>query len=81
MRQTHLQQLTKRWKSLATLKTLKFIFKKLFKLDTFLPAIGYPIPGDESRDHLWNKAVFTIRHIYKNYLNDYDWFFKADDDT
>jgi glycoprotein-N-acetylgalactosamine 3-beta-galactosyltransferase len=49
-------------------------------LDTLLPAIGFPI-GEESRSQLWNKAKFTLRHVYENYLDNFDWFFKADDDT
>ena len=53
----------------------------LLSADSSLPAIGLPIPGPESRDQLWNKAKLTFRYIYDNHLNDYDWFFKADDDT
>ena len=49
--------------------------------DSSLPAIGLPLPGPESRDQLWNKAKLTFRYVYTNHLNDYDWFFKADDDT
>ena len=58
----------KRWK-----------FNILFT-DSSLPAIGFPI-GQESRSQLWNKAKLTFAHINEHYLNDYDWFFKADDDT
>jgi glycoprotein-N-acetylgalactosamine 3-beta-galactosyltransferase len=49
-------------------------------LDSSLPAIGFPI-GEESRYQLWNKAKYTLRYVNKNHLNDFDWFFKADDDT
>jgi hypothetical protein len=49
-------------------------------VDPSLPAIALPIV-EESRDQLWNKAKFTLRYIYKHHLADYDWFFKADDDT
>lgn len=48
--------------------------------ETSLPAVGLPI-GGESRGKLWEKAKLTLRHVYGNYLDDYDWFFKADDDT
>ena len=49
--------------------------------ETSLPTAVFPIIGEESRKQLWNKAKFTFQHVYDNYLNDYDWFFKADDDT
>jgi len=48
--------------------------------DTSLPAIGLPIEVD-SRNQLWNKAKLTYRYIYSNFLDEYDWFYKADDDT
>ena len=37
--------------------------------------------AQESRDELWHKVVMTFKHLYENYLNHYDWFMKADDDT
>jgi glycoprotein-N-acetylgalactosamine 3-beta-galactosyltransferase len=49
--------------------------------DSTLPAVGMPIRGPESRLQLWNKAKATFHYVYDNYLNDYDWFYKADDDT
>ena len=61
---------------------LRFLYFASFDVtDSSLPAIGLPLPGPESRDQLWNKAKLTLRYIYQNHLNDYDWFFKADDDT
>ena len=48
--------------------------------DSSLPVVALPI-GDESRKKLWDKAKLTFQYIYSNHLNDYDWFFKADDDT
>jgi hypothetical protein len=50
-------------------------------LESTLPAIGLPLPGPESRTQLWNKAKLTFSYIYDHHLNDYDWFFKADEDT
>lgn len=38
-------------------------------------------PFAESRDALWNKTKLAFMHMYKNYINDYDWFMKADDDS
>jgi hypothetical protein len=31
--------------------------------------------------HLTQKSILALHYIYENFLNDYDWFFKADDDT
>jgi hypothetical protein len=49
--------------------------------DSSLPAVGLPLDGPESRLQLWNKAKLTYKYVHANFLKDYDWFFKADDDT
>jgi len=48
--------------------------------DASLPSIGLPI-GMESRSKLWLKVKLALRYIYDHHINDFDWFFKADDDT
>ena len=57
------------------------LINSYFRSDSSLPAVGFQLPGPESRDQLWNKANQTLRYVYQNYLNEYDWFLKADDDT
>ncbi|XP_066155151.1 glycoprotein-N-acetylgalactosamine 3-beta-galactosyltransferase 1-like isoform X2 [Euwallacea fornicatus] len=44
-----------------------------------LPAIKLDIPED--RAHLWGKTKAALKHIYENYRGQYDWVYKADDDT
>lgn len=38
------------------------------------------IPLKESRKALWTKTKAGFMHLYGNFLNDYDFFMKADDD-
>jgi len=40
-------------------------------------ALGVP----EGHDNLWAKTREAFRYVYKNHLEDADWFLKADDDT
>lgn len=35
----------------------------------------------ESKSHLVGKVRFMFRHAYQHYIDEYDWFLKADDDT
>ncbi|XP_069184336.1 glycoprotein-N-acetylgalactosamine 3-beta-galactosyltransferase 1 isoform X1 [Procambarus clarkii] len=56
----------------------KLIFMST-KNDPKLGAIDLGVP--EGRNELWAKTKAAFTYVYKNHLNDYDWFFKADADT
>lgn len=44
------------------------------ELDTIVLAI------EDSRTALWNKTKASFQYLYDHFLDDYDWFMKADDD-
>ncbi|XP_042238160.1 glycoprotein-N-acetylgalactosamine 3-beta-galactosyltransferase 1-like [Homarus americanus] len=48
--------------------------------DEELPLLTVP-HASRGRDGLWNKTRDSFRHAYLHYLDDFEWFVKADDDT
>ena len=38
------------------------------------------LPITDSYKELWNKTKLGLRYLYANYIDQYDWFLKADDD-
>lgn len=39
------------------------------------------IDAISDHDHLWQKHKETLKYVWKTYRNEYDWFYKADDDA
>ncbi|XP_059471132.1 glycoprotein-N-acetylgalactosamine 3-beta-galactosyltransferase 1-like [Neocloeon triangulifer] len=47
--------------------------------DDELPTLKIEAPN--GREGLWVKTVNAFKYVHENFINDYDWFFKADDDA
>lgn len=47
--------------------------------DVNIDAVGFNVT--DSHKTMWGKEKLMLQFIYKHFLNDYDWFYKADDDT
>ena len=53
---------------------------KFIYLDDSLPTIVLPGVVDTYYT-LWSKTKAVLKYLYQHHLDDYDWFYKADDDT
>lgn len=47
--------------------------------DENVGALGFNVK--DSHQTIWGKVKLMVQHIYKHFLNEYDWFLKCDDDT
>lgn len=47
--------------------------------DINIGAMGFNVTNDHS--HLWGKVKLMLQYIHKNFINDYDWIIKGDDDA
>uniref|UniRef100_A0A2M4CJC7 Glycoprotein-N-acetylgalactosamine 3-beta-galactosyltransferase 1 n=1 Tax=Anopheles darlingi TaxID=43151 RepID=A0A2M4CJC7_ANODA len=47
--------------------------------DPLIDSVALPV--GEGRNNLWAKTKEAFKYLYKNHLDDADWFMKADDDT
>lgn len=56
----------------------KLIFISSQKNDT-LPSVALNV--SEGREHLTAKTMMAFRFVYENFMEEADWFMKADDDT
>jgi glycoprotein-N-acetylgalactosamine 3-beta-galactosyltransferase len=59
----------------------KFTFISEYSNDTKglpIAPIANITPG---YDHLTQKSALAFHYVYENFINDFDWFVKADDDT
>ncbi|XP_071097863.1 glycoprotein-N-acetylgalactosamine 3-beta-galactosyltransferase 1-like [Haliotis cracherodii] len=57
---------------------------RMFVMTTNKPNTGMDILNlniKDGRQHLTDKSIASLKHIYKHHLDKYDWFLKADDDT
>ncbi|XP_071097838.1 glycoprotein-N-acetylgalactosamine 3-beta-galactosyltransferase 1-like [Haliotis cracherodii] len=57
---------------------------RMFVMTTNKPNTGMDILNlniKDGRQHLTEKSIASLKHIYKHHLDKYDWFLKADDDT
>ncbi|XP_037269215.2 glycoprotein-N-acetylgalactosamine 3-beta-galactosyltransferase 1 [Rhipicephalus microplus] len=49
--------------------------------DELQPSVVLNLSVAERRNALWAKTKASLVELYNNHINDYDWFYKADDDT
>ncbi|XP_069959630.1 glycoprotein-N-acetylgalactosamine 3-beta-galactosyltransferase 1-like [Cherax quadricarinatus] len=60
-------------------RTLGTALRVVSTTDTDLGSIDLAV--GEGRNLLWGKTKAAFTYVYQHHLQDYDWFFKADDDT
>lgn len=56
----------------------KLLFMSIEEDKDFSDIIALPI--EDGREHLWNKTKLAMQYVHDIFLNEYDWFMRADDD-
>ena len=55
------------------------VFSNTF--DASIPTVVVEQDGEDSYANLWRKIVAIWKYVNRNYVDEFDWFFLADDDT
>lgn len=49
--------------------------------DPAIPTVHVPLQSDDQYENLWFKVAAAWKYVYAHYVDQFDWFLMADDDT